>query len=113
VTGDADVVTDPDLQLYGSGLLDSLATVSLIVAFEDAFGLVEISATKGLSSKAYRTPPAQLMTTTRPEPRNTDTARVSSDSVRCYGMSRRRVDRVNRKNLPLPHGVLITVERPE
>src|SRR5262249_37176230 len=40
VTGDADVLTDPDLQLYGSGLLDSLATVSLIVAFEDAFGLV-------------------------------------------------------------------------
>ena len=40
VTGDADVLTDPDLQLYGSGLLDSLATVSLIVAFEEAFGLV-------------------------------------------------------------------------
>src|SRR5262249_62212048 len=40
VTGDADVLTDPDLQLYGSGLLDSLGTVSLIVAFEDAFGLV-------------------------------------------------------------------------
>ena len=27
-------------QLYSSGLLDSLATVSLIVAFEEAFGLV-------------------------------------------------------------------------
>jgi D-alanine--poly(phosphoribitol) ligase subunit 2 len=40
VTGDTDVLTDPDLQLYSSGLLDSLATVSLIVAFEDAFGLV-------------------------------------------------------------------------
>ena len=40
VTGDADVLTDPDLQLYGSGLLDSLATVSLIVAFEEAIGHV-------------------------------------------------------------------------
>ena len=40
VTGDADVLTDSDLQLYASGLLDSLATVSLIVAFEEAFGLV-------------------------------------------------------------------------
>ena len=39
VTGDADVLADPDLPLYTSGLLDSLATVSLIVAFEESFGL--------------------------------------------------------------------------
>lgn len=39
VTGDAEVLADPDLPLYTSGLLDSLATVSLIVAFEENFGL--------------------------------------------------------------------------
>jgi D-alanine--poly(phosphoribitol) ligase subunit 2 len=55
VTGDADVLTDPDLQLYGSGLLDSLATVSLIVAFEDAFGLV-ISPAE-FDRDAWATPP--------------------------------------------------------
>jgi D-alanine--poly(phosphoribitol) ligase subunit 2 len=39
VTGDQEVLVDPDLPLYTSGLLDSLATVSLIVAFEENFGL--------------------------------------------------------------------------
>jgi D-alanine--poly(phosphoribitol) ligase subunit 2 len=39
VTGEGEVLADPDLPLYTSGLLDSLATVSLIVAFEDAFGV--------------------------------------------------------------------------
>ena len=39
VTGDADVLSDPDLPLYRDGLLDSLGTVSLMVAFEEAFGL--------------------------------------------------------------------------
>ncbi len=39
VTGDEGVLADPDLPLYTSGLLDSLATVSLIVAFEENFGL--------------------------------------------------------------------------
>jgi len=38
-TGDPDVLADLDLPLYGSGLLDSLGTVTLMVAFEDAFGL--------------------------------------------------------------------------
>jgi D-alanine--poly(phosphoribitol) ligase subunit 2 len=39
VTGDGDVLSDPDLPLYTSGLLDSLGTVSLMVAFEEAFGV--------------------------------------------------------------------------
>ena len=39
VTGDADVLTDLDLPLYSAGVLDSLGTVSLMVAFEEAFGL--------------------------------------------------------------------------
>jgi D-alanine--poly(phosphoribitol) ligase subunit 2 len=39
VTGEREVLTDPDLPLYASGLLDSLATVTLMVAFEEAFGL--------------------------------------------------------------------------
>jgi D-alanine--poly(phosphoribitol) ligase subunit 2 len=42
VTGSAEVLTEPDLPLYGSGLLDSLATVTLMVALGDEFGL-EIS----------------------------------------------------------------------
>jgi D-alanine--poly(phosphoribitol) ligase subunit 2 len=39
VTGERDVLTDPDLPLYASGLLDSLGTVTLMVAIEEAFGL--------------------------------------------------------------------------
>src|SRR5262249_60338844 len=38
-TGDPDVLADLDLPLYGSGLLDSLGTGTLMVAFEEAFGL--------------------------------------------------------------------------
>ncbi len=39
VTGDEAVLSEPDLELYGTGLLDSLATVTLLVEFEDTFGL--------------------------------------------------------------------------
>ncbi|HLK09784.1 MAG TPA: D-alanine--poly(phosphoribitol) ligase subunit 2 [Candidatus Binatia bacterium] len=39
VTGDTAVLGDPDLPLYASGLLDSLGVVTLIVRFEEAFGL--------------------------------------------------------------------------
>jgi D-alanine--poly(phosphoribitol) ligase subunit 2 len=39
VTGERDVLADPDLPLYASGLLDSLGTVTLLVAIEEAFGL--------------------------------------------------------------------------
>jgi len=40
VTGDDEVVRDLDLPLLTSGLLDSLAIVTLMVAFQEAFGLV-------------------------------------------------------------------------
>jgi D-alanine--poly(phosphoribitol) ligase subunit 2 len=39
VTGERDVLTDPDLPLYTSGLLDSLGTVTLMVEIEQAFGI--------------------------------------------------------------------------
>ena len=39
VTGDAGVFSDLDLPLYGAGVIDSLGTVSLIAAFEEAFGI--------------------------------------------------------------------------
>jgi D-alanine--poly(phosphoribitol) ligase subunit 2 len=42
VTGSAEVLTEPDLLLYRAGLLDSFATVTLILAMADEFGL-EIS----------------------------------------------------------------------
>jgi D-alanine--poly(phosphoribitol) ligase subunit 2 len=38
-TGDPEVLADLDLPLYDSGVLDSLGTVTLVVAFEEAFGL--------------------------------------------------------------------------
>ena len=38
-TSTADVATNLDLPLYDSGLLDSLGTVTLMIAFGDAFGL--------------------------------------------------------------------------
>ena len=56
VTGDADVFADPDVPLYGSGLLDSLATVTLLVALEEAFGL-RISPAE-LDKEAWSTPRA-------------------------------------------------------
>jgi D-alanine--poly(phosphoribitol) ligase subunit 2 len=40
VTGDDEVGRDLDLPLLASGLLDSLAIVTLMAAFEEAFGLV-------------------------------------------------------------------------
>jgi D-alanine--poly(phosphoribitol) ligase subunit 2 len=40
VTGDDEVMTDLDLPLFASGLLDSLGVVTLILAFEEAWGLV-------------------------------------------------------------------------
>jgi D-alanine--poly(phosphoribitol) ligase subunit 2 len=39
VTGDRGLQTELDVPLYGSGVLDSLATVTLMAAFEDEFGL--------------------------------------------------------------------------
>ena len=42
VTGSEDVRNHPDLELYTLGIIDSLATVSLMLAFEEAFG-IEIS----------------------------------------------------------------------
>ena len=39
VTGNDDVRVDLDLPLYADGVLDSLATVSLMAAFEEAFGI--------------------------------------------------------------------------
>ena len=40
VTGDDAGVADLDLPLFTSGLVDSLGVVSLVLAFEQAFGLV-------------------------------------------------------------------------
>jgi D-alanine--poly(phosphoribitol) ligase subunit 2 len=56
VTGEREVLADPDLPLYASGLLDSLATVTLMVAFEEAFGLT-ISPAE-FDKKAWATPRA-------------------------------------------------------
>jgi D-alanine--poly(phosphoribitol) ligase subunit 2 len=39
VTGSEDVRGFPDAELYSSGILDSLATVSLMLALEDAFAI--------------------------------------------------------------------------
>jgi D-alanine--poly(phosphoribitol) ligase subunit 2 len=39
VTGDRTLAGDLDAPLYESGLLDSLGTVSLLVAFEETFGV--------------------------------------------------------------------------
>jgi D-alanine--poly(phosphoribitol) ligase subunit 2 len=39
VTGSDDVRGFPDIELYASGIIDSLATVSLMLAFEEAFGI--------------------------------------------------------------------------
>jgi len=40
VTGDDDAATDLELPLFTSGLLDSLGIVTLMLAFEEAFGVV-------------------------------------------------------------------------
>jgi len=39
VTGSDDVRNHPEIDLYGQGIIDSLATVSLMLAFEEAFGI--------------------------------------------------------------------------
>jgi D-alanine--poly(phosphoribitol) ligase subunit 2 len=39
VAGTDQVVRDPDLPLYASGLLDSLATVTLMAALEERLGV--------------------------------------------------------------------------
>jgi D-alanine--poly(phosphoribitol) ligase subunit 2 len=54
VTGADDVLIDPDVALYDSGLLDSLATVTLLVSFEEAFGLA--IAPSDLDRAAWATP---------------------------------------------------------
>ena len=40
VAGDDELQRDLDVPLFTSGLIDSLGVVRLMVAFEDAFGLV-------------------------------------------------------------------------
>ena len=54
VTSSRDVLTKPDLPLYESGILDSLGTVSLILAFDDEFG-VSISPAE-FDREAWATP---------------------------------------------------------
>src|ERR1700694_5309917 len=39
VTSSRNVLTQPKLPLYDSGLVDSLGTVSLILAFDEEFGI--------------------------------------------------------------------------
>ncbi len=39
VTGSAQILANPDTRLYDQHLLDSLRTVQLMVALEEAFGL--------------------------------------------------------------------------
>ena len=39
VTGSDDVRGYPDIQLFSTGIVDSLATVSLMLAFEEEFGI--------------------------------------------------------------------------
>jgi D-alanine--poly(phosphoribitol) ligase subunit 2 len=56
VTGDDDIVSDPDQPLLDSGLIDSLGIVSLIAALEETFGLV-ISPAE-LDRAAWATPRA-------------------------------------------------------
>jgi len=54
VTGDREVLAALDLPLYTSGVLDSLGTVTLMVAFEDAFGLA--SSPAEFDREAWSTP---------------------------------------------------------
>jgi D-alanine--poly(phosphoribitol) ligase subunit 2 len=56
VTGDRGLPADLDVPLYTSGLLDSLGTVALIAAFEEAFGLTISPA--DLGREAWSTPRA-------------------------------------------------------
>ena len=54
VTGDDAVLSDPDVALFESGLLDSLGVVTLLVSFEEEFGL-SISPSE-LDREAWATP---------------------------------------------------------
>lgn len=54
VTGDGEILSDLDVELFESGLLDSLGVVTLLVSFEEAFGL-SISPTE-LDREAWATP---------------------------------------------------------
>ena len=56
VTGDDEVAFDLDVPLFASGLVDSLAIVSLMLAFQDAFGLVISPA--DFDKQAWSTPRA-------------------------------------------------------
>jgi D-alanine--poly(phosphoribitol) ligase subunit 2 len=58
VAGDDGVGSDLDVPLFTSGLLDSLAVVRLMVAFEAAFGLVISPA--DLDRERWATPRALL-----------------------------------------------------
>jgi D-alanine--poly(phosphoribitol) ligase subunit 2 len=54
VTSSRDVLTQPSLPLYESGILDSLGTVSLMLAFDEEFG-VSISPAE-FDRQAWATP---------------------------------------------------------
>ena len=56
VTGDDEIAVDLDVPLFASGLVDSLAIVSLMLAFQDAFGLVISPA--DFDKQAWATPRA-------------------------------------------------------
>ena len=54
LTSSRNVLTQPNLPLYESGLVDSLGTVSLILAFDEEFG-ISISPAE-LDRQAWATP---------------------------------------------------------
>ncbi len=54
VAGTEEVLRDPDLALYGSGLLDSLATVGLMAALAEELG-IEVSPAE-FDAAAWATP---------------------------------------------------------
>ena len=54
VTSSREVLTQPSLPLYDSGILDSLGTVSLMLAFDEEFG-VSISPAE-FDRQAWATP---------------------------------------------------------
>ncbi len=57
-TGDDEAVTDLDVRLLESGLIDSLGIVNLVLAFEEAFGIA-ISPAE-LDRESWATPRALL-----------------------------------------------------
>jgi len=54
VTGDDAILSEPDVELFESGLLDSLGVVTLLVSFEEKLGL-SISPSE-LDRDAWSTP---------------------------------------------------------